>query len=383
MLEYLQATRKDEADILDFANYVFSQNSVPHDFKKLLPKTYGRAGFGPLHLIAREEGRLVAMVGMLENQLRVSNAVLPFGYIGTVSVHPYYRGNGYMKELMRRTMDKARDKGLCFLALGGQRQRYNYFGYENAGSVLRFSLSATNLRHVLGTETTEAYQLIPLSLAGAEAQENAYRLFGQKKMTGLRSREDFALILDSWGAKALAAVCNGRPQGYFCMSRDDSLEEWALETPERLFPFVKQYLTETQKSEISVRVPGYDREMIALLDRVAETYAMSDAMMIQVLDWPRFIEGLMGCKAAMGELRDGEALLHIKNEASVLIKVEGGVPRVQLISGADQTKYPQVSLSPLKAVSVLTRSLPLTENLPEPFSRWFPLPFDILSADAF
>ena len=28
-------------DILDFANYVFSQSSQPHDFRRLLPKLYG------------------------------------------------------------------------------------------------------------------------------------------------------------------------------------------------------------------------------------------------------------------------------------------------------------------------------------------------------
>ena len=28
-------------DILDFANYVFSQTSQPHDFRRLLPKLYG------------------------------------------------------------------------------------------------------------------------------------------------------------------------------------------------------------------------------------------------------------------------------------------------------------------------------------------------------
>ena len=35
--QYVLGTPADRDDIVDFANYVFSQAHVPHDFKKLLP----------------------------------------------------------------------------------------------------------------------------------------------------------------------------------------------------------------------------------------------------------------------------------------------------------------------------------------------------------
>lgn len=40
MIEYRFAAPEHRADLIDFINYVFSQNSVPHDFKTLIPKVY-------------------------------------------------------------------------------------------------------------------------------------------------------------------------------------------------------------------------------------------------------------------------------------------------------------------------------------------------------
>ena len=42
---------------------------------------------------------------------------------------------------MLRTIDAARDEGLDFLVLGGQRQRYQHFGFEDAGAKLSLYLS--------------------------------------------------------------------------------------------------------------------------------------------------------------------------------------------------------------------------------------------------
>ena len=40
MASYHFAGIGQEADLLDFANFVFSYSHRPHDFRKLLPKVY-------------------------------------------------------------------------------------------------------------------------------------------------------------------------------------------------------------------------------------------------------------------------------------------------------------------------------------------------------
>ena len=64
MIEYRFAAPEHRADLIDFINYVFSQNSVPHDFKTLIPKVYadGR-GYDGIHAIVLDDGRVKGVVG--------------------------------------------------------------------------------------------------------------------------------------------------------------------------------------------------------------------------------------------------------------------------------------------------------------------------------
>lgn len=64
-------------DILDFANYVFSQSSQPHDFRRLLPKLYGEnSGSEGYHYLVREDGRIRAMVCAMPLSLLVAGKPL-------------------------------------------------------------------------------------------------------------------------------------------------------------------------------------------------------------------------------------------------------------------------------------------------------------------
>lgn len=122
-------------DILDFANYVFSQSSQPHDFRRLLPKLYGEnSGSEGYHYLVREDGRIRAMVCAMPLSLLVAGKPLRAAGIGTVSVHPYARGKGYMKALMNRAMEDLKTQGYAMAFLGGMRQRYEYFGFTPTGT---------------------------------------------------------------------------------------------------------------------------------------------------------------------------------------------------------------------------------------------------------
>ena len=61
--------------------------------------------------------------------LLVAGKPLRAAGIGTVSVHPYARGEGHMKKLMHMTLEECRENGADLAMLGGQRQRYEYFGF--------------------------------------------------------------------------------------------------------------------------------------------------------------------------------------------------------------------------------------------------------------
>ena len=163
MLEYGRATMQEEAALLDFANMVFSLSHEPTDFRALQPVVYDRPGFSKWTQVARENGRILGMVCTPDKVLKAGEGRLRFGYIGTVSAHPYERGRGIMKELMRRTIDAARDEGLDFLVLGGQRQRYQHFGFEDAGAKLSLYLSQGSISHSRNNKSTGDYRFVDIS----------------------------------------------------------------------------------------------------------------------------------------------------------------------------------------------------------------------------
>lgn len=133
-IRFERATAADYDEIVEFANFVFSYAHEPHEFKTLISKAYGEdRTHWPIHFVARENGRIRGLVGLMPFPQRVLGETLQMGFIGTVSVHPYSRSKGYMKKLMAMTNDYARDNGFDLLALGRQRQRYEYYGYEPGG----------------------------------------------------------------------------------------------------------------------------------------------------------------------------------------------------------------------------------------------------------
>ena len=112
--EYLVAAPADHDDCLDFGNFVFSQAHAPHDFKALLPKVYGDSVCCTVearHFIAWRDGRIRAMVACLPTVMHYLDRQLSIGFVGTVSVHPYSRGEGHMKRLMADMLADAKAQG--------------------------------------------------------------------------------------------------------------------------------------------------------------------------------------------------------------------------------------------------------------------------------
>ena len=136
-------------EIRDFANMVFSMHTRPHDFARMLPKLYadGSATEGE-HYLVREDGRLVAAVCAHPFTLVCRDRTLPCAAIGSVSVHPYVRGKGYMRKLMTTAVADMAQNGIALSVLDGRRHRYAYFGYEPAGLRAEYTITPDNLRHM-------------------------------------------------------------------------------------------------------------------------------------------------------------------------------------------------------------------------------------------
>jgi predicted acetyltransferase len=221
-VQYGKANSEDYDEVIDFGNYVFSAARSPHDFPRLLPKLYKREYFmeGDCYL-AREDGRIKAVVGTYPLTMNILGQALPGRGIGMVSVHPYARSRGYMRTLMETALADMRlgtgPEGLVFSCLGGQRQRYEYFGYTPTGTRLSFECRRANIRHTLsrGAVPAENLSIRELEAGDRELLDRIFACHQAKAARIERPREKFFDILVSWNYRAYAVLAGGDFLGYF------------------------------------------------------------------------------------------------------------------------------------------------------------------------
>jgi predicted N-acetyltransferase YhbS len=394
-IRYDKATSEDYDEVIDLGNYVFSAASNPHDFPRLLPKLYRREYFMEgSHYLAREDGRIKAIVGAYPLTMNILGEALPGRGIGMVSVHPYARSRGYMRTLMGMALEDMRRDQVVFSYLGGQRQRYEYFGYAQGGIKAEFQCRRANIRHVLGEVPVLAPEGGELSLreVGAGDRELLDRIFDlhQRKAARIeRPRGKFFHILSSWNFRVYAALAGDDFFGYLvCNPSGEKIHEINLSDPSlpgslslpasRLPELIGAFLDLRGKSgdrdQVIVTVQPQEREKLDAFSRFAEDYTLATAYNFRIFDYSAFLPPLLRLKAQGETLPEGSAVLRIAGEG-VRISVEGGVVSVERVK---ENRRADIELENREAVELLFSALsPLSSPVlrKSPFLRGIlPLP---------
>ncbi|MDR0642092.1 MAG: GNAT family N-acetyltransferase [Treponema sp.] len=391
---YSVAEMKDYEELMDFGNYVFSHAHGPTDFPALLPKLYKREYFMEgIHYIAREDGRIRAAVGAYPLKLKILGESLPGRGIGMVSVHPYARSRGYMRTLMDMALADMRRDGIVFSCLGGQRQRYEYFGYTPAGTRISFECRRTNIRHFLGSDFSPVFSLRPLKEGDAEL-EDIHRIHRSKAAHFERDRGKFFDILSSWKNRVFALLEGTLFAGYIVYNdAENTVAEINLSDPGRTAEALACFLNYAGgKDRVSVIVQPWETAKLGAFAAFAEDYHISTAYSFAVFDWRSFLSALLKLKSASGGqgsgciLPEGEAAFRIgggnggPKESCFRVTVRDGEARINADSGEGA-----VVLDPLQAIRFFFSPLsPWTPPLPHrnPLLRGIlPLPLFFESPD--
>jgi predicted N-acetyltransferase YhbS len=368
-IQYGKASGEDYDEIIDLGNYVFSAARTPHDFPLLLPKLYKREYFMEgNHYLAREDGRIKAIVGTYPLTMHILGESLPGRGLGMVSVHPYARSRGYMRGLMETALEDMRREGVAFSCLGGQRQRYEYFGYVPTGVKVDFLCRRANVRHVLGKAPAFKPEGGELSLRelGAGDRELLDRIFAlhQAKAARIeRPREKFFDILSSWNFRVYAALAKGEFLGY--LIADPSGEEIhelnlsdpsqaAARLPELIGAFLNLRGKNGDRDQVKVTVQPQEREKLDAFSRFAEDYAIAAAYSFRIFDYSRLLPPLLRLKARNETLPQGSVVLRIAGKESFRLSVEGGGASV---SGLGEYRGAALELENREAAELLFSAL--------------------------
>jgi predicted N-acetyltransferase YhbS len=351
--EFAIAQADDYEDVIDLGNYVFSHARGGLDFPSLLPKLYKREYFMEgLHYVAREEGKIKAVIGAYPLMWEFPGAAVPGRGIGMVSVHPYCRSKGYMKALMGLALDDMKRDGVVFSVLGGQRQRYEYFGYTPAGGAYTFTCSEANILHTVGRCWEGAFSLKPVESPDTALLDQMYALHNAKPIRIRRDRDRFFDILSSWKAQVFAVFEGPDFYGYLlCTGGGGRIGEIVLKDYSRLAEAVGLVIGRRKEAgqgdSVEVLAGPYEREKIQVLSRFAESYTQSAAYQCRVFDYLRFIEPFLTLQFRRPQ------------EGSFVLQIKGGV-RIRLFvregkGAAEETPAPpDITLDPFEALHFLT-----------------------------
>lgn len=323
--ELVQLNAADFEDAMDFMNLVFSAHG-PIDFTQLLPALYQpddeMMGW---NWAVREEGRIRAVVGSFPITWQLGPAQLEVAGIGGVSSHPRRRGAGYMRQLMEHCVQRMRDEGKHLSWLGGQRQRYAYFGYEKCGIGYSFSLSKTNLRHVYGdAESRLSFQ--PLEPGDATHRAGCIELHDAQTYRCHRPAERFDSLLRSWKHRPhIALAPDGRMVGYVVTnaSGNSVCEICAVSEGDPLLEVARAWTAQQSSSSAQFSLAPW-HPLVRALGPIAESFSTSSTGNWQVFDWQATLSALFSVRAHVGPLLDGRVAVEIIDYGTVALEANGG-----------------------------------------------------------
>ena len=377
---YGRGTREQFDDYVDFINYVFGFNGSDSDFIKLLPKLYRPECAPAYHSFnAVEDGRFKAAVGAYPCEQIVCGIKLRCVGIGNVAVHPRARGCGYMKKLMEMAIDDMIEAGADFSALGGRRQRYQYFAYDRAGTQYSCTVNADNIRHCFG-DSPAPFEAIAVLPDDDDALDAIAAINAKQNYTPIRPREELYNILTSWRARPWLVVDSGRLVGYAVINGDNVTEIHAVRD-EDFIGMIRTLYDVHHGSSLSLKLPPWKTAYLRAIEPIAESVTVGTPEMFSVYCYHRVIEAFLRLKATYAPLPDGElvALIHGRaGDEQIRIAVRGGEIIVETTD-----KTPDIELSHLEAMNYFFAPT-YTARLSAPMhvQLWLPLPIWLYNADA-
>lgn len=373
-VEYLKATESDFDELVDFSNYVFSHDGGKTDFPSLLPKLYKKEyQTMESHYIVKENGKIKAVVGAFPMELNVLGNTLKVSGIGTVCVHPYARGCGYMKQLMNMALEDMKKEGIHLSCLGGKRQRYEHFGYTFCGQKVYFTVNNENVRHRLGYYVSEGIVFKEVT----NDMDQAYELYNKAKFKFTRDKSGFLDWLKSWNFNVYFVYDGDCFIGYVVVNKENTyISELVVKNDNDFMRVLATYIDNNKPNFMNFELPVWEKHKIKELTKVAEDVSLHTAYQFNVLNYESVIEELLSFKATYTQLMDGQLSVEILDYGMFVISVVNGEVEVSKFEGECE-----IRLSHLEAMQVFFS--PFSSYLIDDarICSWFPAPLFISTQD--
>ncbi|MDD6703553.1 MAG: GNAT family N-acetyltransferase [Clostridiaceae bacterium] len=374
-LYYGRGKDEDNKKLIKFIDEVFFTNDVHgRDFLNLLPKCY-KDQYRPAYnnfVVQDENGTFRAAIGSFYNDMTVGGEYIKACCIGNVAVGKEYRSMGYMIELMEMSVEDMRKNGVDVAYLGGQRQRYGYFGFESSGTVLKYGFSRNAYRHSLKA-IPSGFEIEELKADDTQSIAEIDKLYSRLPVRSNRKPESYFDVLCSWRNIPYILKKDGEFVGYFILNdTKENVAEFDVSDPAYFPNLVAAVMEKTESYNMVFRVAPFETEKRKFFDENADGFSINGCEMILVYDFEKFIRASFNAKSSYAKLCDGvmTVLIHGKyGDEKLKIEVKNNEVKVEKFDGEaefemDHNKATRVFFSNLEADRA---------ELPANIQQWFPL----------
>jgi len=372
-------TKNDDKELVETLNEVFfSEEDI--DFLFLLPKLY-KEQYNPAenNIILKEDGVIKAAVGCFPIDVTAAGRKLRVMGIGNVAVTKDCRRKGYMIDLMNMALEHMIAEGYDYSLLGGQRQRYEYFGYVPAGSGVNFTINKGNISRIRNGNTETGFTYEAVDENDKETLAKIKALYDKSPFCAERKEESMFDILCSWGCRPYAVYCGGEFKGYFVMKKSYIAEIKAVNTEDLLDIFLC-IMKVSENESVSFTAPVYDTETCDFMSKRACGMSLCNVEQLNIFNYANFIEAFLAIKAERMNLCSGtlNVLVHgYAKDEKLAITVEG-----KSVTVAETDAAPDVELDNLEAIAFFAGQYAVKRlSLPAFAQNWFPVDFYMYGED--
>lgn len=382
-LYYGRGRDEDNKKLIAFLDEVFfTDDPEERDFLNLLPKCY-KDKYRPAYnnfVVQDENGEFCSAIGSFYNDMTIGDEQIKACCIGNVAVGKNYRSMGYMIELMELSVEDMRKNGVDVAYLGGQRQRYGYFGFESSGTSYRFNFSRSAYKHALKAMPC-GLDIEKLSPNDAEGIANIEKIYSKLPIRSNRKLESYFDVLCSWRDRPYILKDNGDFVGYFVLDyTKNNVNEFGTVDPKYYPNLVAAVMEKTEALQVGFIVAPFETEKLKFFTENADGFNIDGCEMILVYNFEKVIRAYLGAKARYAKLCDGAftVLIHGKyGDEKLRIEVVDNKVKVEKFDG--KADY---ELSHRAATRVFFSNLPADrEAFPANIQQWLPLHVFLFPSD--
>jgi predicted N-acetyltransferase YhbS len=197
----MRASPNDADSVIELANECFPNNRDvggilacwPHNCYQLTNR-----------FIMKDGNKVVSHVGYADQTILVEGKEIKVAGVTLVSTLPTYRRQNFMTQLLMRCIQAMIEEGYAFSDLGGDRQRYGYFGWENAGREWELHITKRSLDD---TTAPIGFQITPYQESSEEI-DAIIAIHDHEPLRTKRTRELYKMLLGRKGNQVWLASNN-------------------------------------------------------------------------------------------------------------------------------------------------------------------------------